>query len=152
MIRMSNYRITMYTAFLCFCITLVFVYPLPGMAVEEGQPLEGVSFIDGITQNGKSMLIDEYRYQLTPKTRYFSQDGKPASSEKFISGMLVAFVANEKGELLSLREEFDLEGEFARKRDGQNNLTESHGDPKRQEQRTIKKKSTLHFENGVWEN
>jgi hypothetical protein len=124
----------------------------PGIAMEEGQPLKGIALIGAIPQKDKSIVLDEYRYEITPVTRFYTQNGKPTSPDKFIKGLLVEFVANEQGQLLSLREEFDLEGEFAQKRNGKHNVSASPDVSKQKEQRTIKKKSTLHLENGVWKN
>ncbi|NOQ45407.1 MAG: hypothetical protein GQ559_01830 [Desulfobulbaceae bacterium] len=96
-------------------------------------------------------MIDEYRYQVTSATRFYAQDGKGTGPERFAKDILVEFVANEQGQLLSLREEFDFEGEFARKRNGQATSPVTQDVHSQNKQKKVEKR-TLHLEDGVWKN
>lgn len=149
--RISKQTGQIYTVCLCAVILLVLLYPVTGITMEEGQPLDGINWIDDISSNGESILIDEYRYQITSATRYYTQDGKGTGPERFVKDVLVEFAANEQGQLLSLREEFDFEGEFARKRNGQAPAPVPHAVPSQHEQKKAEKRNP-YLEDGVWKN
>jgi len=118
---------------------------------DEIKPKRGVAFIDAVL-DANHLLIDEYRYIITPLTRFYKQNGTTSERDRFSEGMLVCFIADERGNLLSLREEYDIEGEFDRKKP--NTMIKSRPLPRKQGFETKRKKptSSLHLENGVWKN
>lgn len=138
-------------ACICSVILVLSFSPEAAMCFEEGQPEEGVDWIVAVGPDGESYVIDEYRYETTTLTRYYKQNGMSTNPDRFIPGVLVEFVADEEGRLISLREEYDFGGEFARKRGMQ------PGSVDEQTEQPVKKKTrpadfNLHKEGGVWKN
>ena len=132
-------------------IVAVGINPWSGSAAqEEMKPLGGIAYIEAILNNNQ-VLIDEYRYTITPSTKYYLQNGTASDRAKFVEGTLVNFVADESGNLLSLREEFDFEGEFQRdKPDLESSSSEKNMRP--EHKRKSKKANSLRMKNGVWTN
>ena len=136
-----------------FTLTIcVLSYSEQGRCQEEGQPISGVDWVADVSSNGESFLIDEYRYQVTSTTLYYTQDGTLTSPERFVAGLLVEFYADEQGQLLSLREEFDFEGEYALKRSGQTATSVAQDIESRRKKQKETKNTGLRLEGGVWKN
>jgi len=130
-------------------IAAVGINPWPGFAAqEEMKPSGGVAYIEAIL-NSNQVLIDEYLYTITPSTKFYFQNGTTSDRSKFAEGTLVNFVADESGNLLYLREEFDFEGEFQRDKP---NLKSRSSEKNMKPEPKRKKANSLRMQNGVWIN
>ncbi len=93
-------------------VSVALCISLAGAAEGEFVPAQGVAPIDFINLAGGDIVIRDVAYNLSNATQFFTQSGEPISSDFFSDGMLVYYVTDEKGEVVTLREEIDLEGEF----------------------------------------
>ncbi len=97
---------------LTMLLSVTLCIALAGAADGELFADEGVAPIDSINLAGGNIVIRDVAYNLSDATQFFTQSGEPISSDFFSDGMLVFYVTDEKGDVVTLREEIDLEGEF----------------------------------------
>lgn len=148
---MSHLSLFMKIIFVNIIFLAVSLTLMPQTAsAEESEYLEteGLATIDFIDLANGKVTIGDIVYKISNSTKFLTQPGGESSSEKFYDGMLVYYITDEDGYVVSLREEYDFEGELEEQSLTENEPSQSSGTDN---SGTVESK-TYYQENGVWKN